>query len=340
MQRLPLPRQATGALTLALMLLACESGPITSSAALPASPGAPESSAEPVRFSRYPNPVYPGDFADPFVLRLDSVFYAYATNRGSSNVPTLRSLDLVSWLPVGDAMPRLPDWAASGRSLTWAPAVVELDGRFVLFYTARDRKSDRQCIGRAESASPSGPFVDGRSSPFVCQTDLGGSIDASVVRDSAGEPYLLWKNDGNCCAKPVTLWSQRLSRDGTALLGEPAALLNRDLLWEGPLIEAPTMWREAGSWHLLYSANMWNTERYGVGYAVCESPVGPCRKIGQKPVLASDGETAGPGGAEVFSDREGRTWVAYHGWSAPVVGYSRGGVRSLRIDRVDVSEVF
>jgi beta-xylosidase len=234
-------------------------------------------------------------------------------------------------------MPVLPSWAAADTTLTWAPAVLALNEHYLLFFTARDLHSGLQCIGRAESTSPTGPFVDRTSSPFVCQTDLGGSIDASVVRDSAGGIYLLWKNDGNCCGKPVTLWSQRLSQDGTILLGTPAALLHADQRWEGPLIEAPSMWQQNGTWHLLYSANMWNTDRYATGYGICDSPSGPCRKVGEGPFMASDTETAGPGGAEVFEDLEGRWWLAYHGWSASRVGYRNGGVRSLRLDRIQLA---
>jgi len=335
----PLLRRCRGALILAAALLACEGGSGT-----PSSPDATESGSAPpaaapeppVVFTHLPNPVRPGDFADPFVLVTDSAYYAFATNRGQVNVPVLRSPDLVSWEPAGDALPVLPAWAASGKGLTWAPSVLALGGRYLLFYTARDRRAGLQCIGRAEGSTPWGPFVDPGAAPFLCQTELGGSIDASVVRDGSGLAYLLWKNDGNCCGQPVTLWSQRLDTDGRALLGTPAPLLRRDRPWEGPLIEAPTMWEDQGGWRLLYSANMWNTDSYAIGYARCDSPLGPCHKVGDRPVMRSDEETVGPGGAEVFSDRQGRRWVAYHGWAAGAVGYGRGGARSLRLDRVEL----
>jgi beta-xylosidase len=328
-----------GALTLAAAFFACEGGPATPFATPPQESGSPPALPEPeqpVAFSHYPNPVRPGDFADPYVLVTDSMYYAYATNVGPKNVPVLQSHDLASWISAGDAMPELGAWAVSGRRKTWAPAVLQWGDKFLLFYTARDRQSDRQCIGRAESLSPTGPFIDERGGPFLCQLDQGGSIDASVVRDSLGRVYLLWKNDGNCCGLPVMLWSQELSADGASLVGEPAPLLRPDQPWEGPLIEAPTMWWEDGSWHLLYSANLWNTNRYAMGYAECETPLGPCRKSGHGPVMSSDRETAGPGGAEVFQDHSGRTWIAYHGWSTPLVGYAQGGSRSFRLDRIDL----
>ena len=66
--------------------------------------------------------------------------------------------------------------------------------------------------------------------------------------------------------------------------------------------------------------------------------MGPCRKPTHGPVLVSDTLTAGPGGAEVFADRDGHHWIAYHGWSPPLVGYRNGGARSLRLDRVALGE--
>ena len=326
-----LSRRGAHAFAIAVAVFACADRPITAPAGPTPSPPAPD---RPATAPAYTNPVYPGDFADPFVLPSDSGYYAYATNLGSANVPTLRSADLVTWTPLGDALPSLPSWAESGRSLTWAPAVIRMEESFLLLYTARDRRSGLQCIGRAESAWAAGPFVDRGTAPFICQTELGGSIDASVVRDSTGQVYVVWKNDGNCCGKPVTIWSQRLAADGRRLVGPQAALLHREQPWEGPLIEAPTMWEEGGGWHILYSGNMWDTDRYATGRGSCESPLGPCRKLGAEPVMASDGVTAGPGGAEVFTDDEGRRWMVYHGWNASAVGYGRGGVRSLRLGPV------
>lgn len=326
---LPLLRR-TSALALAAVLLGCEEERAVA-------PPAPPSDPLPLAFVGRGDAVWPGDFADPFVLATDSGYYAYATNHGSANVPMLRSADLTHWGPAGDALPALPAWAVRDRHLTWAPAVAAVSDRFVLFYTARDRRSGLQCIGRAESARAAGPFVDAGALPFLCQTELGGSIDPSLARDdSDGAVYLVWKNDGNCCGRPVSLWSQRLDARAAKVMGPRAALLQRDRAWEGPLIEGPTMWREHGMWHLLYSANTWDTERYAVGYARCDSPLGPCRKVGAGPVMQSEGTTAGPGGPEVFSDRAGRRVVAYHGWTAGEVGYGRGGARSLRIDRVEV----
>jgi beta-xylosidase len=282
----------------------------------------------------YDNPIFPGDFPDPFVLPVGDEYYAYSTNVGTTNVPVLRlSADFSTYEQLGDALPRLPEWAAWQQSLTWAPAVLERNEVYILYYTARYREAGRQCISRAVSAQPAGPFRDDSTQPFVCQLALGGSIDPSPFVDTDGVAYLLWKNDGNCCGRPVSLWVQRLTDDGLALEGEPVELIRRDQLWESPLVEAPVMVEHDDQYYLFYSGNWWESHTYAVGYAVCESVTGPCVKPQREPIFEFTQQVMGPGGQELFHDAEGNLWMAYHAWTAPLVGYPEGE-RSLRIEPV------
>jgi beta-xylosidase len=282
----------------------------------------------------YTNPVYSGDFPDPFVLRVGDQYYAYATNAGSVNVQTIRlNADFSSWEYLGDALPRLPGWAAWHQSLTWAPAVLQRGDQYVLYYTARFREAGRQCISRAVSDSPTGPFKDDTIGPFICQLDIGGSIDPSPFVDDDGQAYLLWKNDGNCCNRFTGIWIQKLSEDGLSLTGDAVELIRQDQFWEHPLVEGPSMVKQDGIYYLFYSGNWWEGMDYAVGYAVCETALGPCTKPQKKPIFAWKGKAMGPGGQEFFEDPDGNLWMAYHAWTAPDVGYP-GGSRSLRIEPV------
>ncbi len=283
----------------------------------------------------YTNPVYDDDFPDPFVLRVGDTYYAYATNVRSNNVPVLRSTDLATWERLGDALPILPKWARSGAGLTWAPAVLPRTGYYVLYFTARDNASDRQCIGRAVATAPEGKFKDDSAQPLICQTRLGGSIDPSPFVDDDGSAWLVWKNDGNCCGLPVGLWIQRLSDDGLSLVGEPTEILRHDRAWERPLIEGPSLLKHNGKYFLFYSANAYESADYAIGYAVADAIIGPYTKMTRDgPLFARRGAVAGPGGQEFFTDTAGNVWMAYHAWKANRVGYANLGQRSLRIDRV------
>jgi beta-xylosidase len=279
-------------------------------------------------------PVFRTDFPDPFILRAGDRWLAYATNgdKGKINVQLAESRDLIHWTMAKDdkgardAMPELPAWAKKG--FTWAPEVVKTDLGYVLYFTARDKKSGLQCIGAAASADPAGPFVSAAAEPLVCQTGLGGTIDASPFRDSDGKLYLYYKNDGNNPAvrKPVKIYGQSLSADGLRITGEPAALLGTGAEWEANLIEAPTMVRRADGYTLLFSANdyAWQpTQRlsaYAIGYAACDGPLGPCTAPTDNPVLYSFnapdvGCLSGPGHQAVFQG-EDRRYIAFHAWAA------------------------
>lgn len=282
------------------------------------------------------------DFPDPFVLRDGDSYVAFATGARGRNIQVARSRDLRSWSPIAEALPQLPAWAAREKGFTWAPAVLRRGDRYVLYYTAADTGSGFQCISRALSTRPEGPYVDTSAAPFVCQSDgLCGSIDPSPFVDRAGAPWLLWKSDENssACRTRARIWSQRLAEDGLSVLGEAGPLLALDAAWEGPLIEGPSMVQEGDSTLLFYSANWYEGSSYAVGYARCAGAAGPCRKMtSTAPLLGSSGDAAGPGGQEPFFDADGDLWLAYHAWSPRRTTYAAGGVRSLRLARLSLAK--
>lgn len=275
-----------------------------------------------------------GNFPDPFVLAEGGGYYAYATNGDGINVPTLHSTDLRTWRALPDAMPKLARWVRPEVPHVWAPEVVKLGERYVLYYTAHDLASDRQCVGAAVSASPAGPFVDSASKPLVCQAELGGTIDASPFLDG-GRLYLYFKSDGNCCQMPTHIFAQELSPDGLAVVGQPTRLLTNGRVWEGKVIEAPTMVLRDGRYILLYSANDFGDGSYAAGHASCAGPLGPCQPVGDAPFLKSHPESRlyGPGHQAVFKVGA-QDYIAYHAWELKPDG-KRGERRLLYIDKLD-----
>ncbi|TWJ25690.1 glycoside hydrolase family 43 protein [Micromonospora endolithica] len=260
----------------------------------------------------FTNPVVRSDNPDPQAIRVGDTWYLFSTNAGGRNVPVLTSPDLVEWSPAGDALPDLPAWALTGK--TWAPEVIELaPDRFVLYYTVADKESGRQCVGRAVASAPQGPYRDESTGPLICQADEGGSIDASPFRDTDGSLWLLWKNDGNAVGVDTWLWSQRLADDGLTLVGEPTKLLKQTEPWEGTLVEGPFLHRQDGKLYLFFAANAYDRAEYAQGYAVCESPAGPCVKAPENPILKSNDVASGPGHASMVV-KDGRTWLIYHAW--------------------------
>lgn len=257
-------------------------------------------------------PVLAYDFADPFVLRAESRYFAYATNAAGGSVQEARGSDLNHWELDGNALANIPPWALAGS--VWAPAVLPRADGAVLFYTVRQASTGRQCLSVAAGSGPGGPFLDGSSGPLECGDS--GAIDPSPFVDANGNAYLLYKTE-----RPARIWSRPLAPDGRSFSGPSSLLLTPTQRWEKGNVEAPSMLRNGSTYWLFYSGNDWNGEHYAEGVARCSSPAGPCTADSRNPILASRAGAAGPGGGEVFIDTANNWWLAYHAYQEPLVGY-------------------
>ncbi len=162
----------------------------------------------------YANPVLPGDYPDPSIIRVGDTYWATATTSQWAPIfPLLSSKDLVNWTLSGAVFEAPPAWSAGSY---WAPEIAEDRGRFFVYYTAR-KKDGPLCVAVATAPAPGGPYTD--HGPLVCQA--AGSIDAVPVTDENGKRYLIWKEDGNSRKEPTPFWAQPLSADGTTLEGAP-----------------------------------------------------------------------------------------------------------------------
>lgn len=298
-----------------------------------------------------PGQAYSGDFPDPWILRTGSRYVAYSTTSDGLLLPTLTSPDLRTWharpatadAPDGDALSDVPAW--SGTKGPWAPSVTKIRKRhFVLAYaTEAGEGTDRMCVSLATSSSPIGPFVDRSTAPTVCPAR--GAIDPQVHVAPDGRPWLLWKAD----LYPAKLFTRPMTRGATRLLDKPRRFLAKVTQpWEGRIIENPAMIRFKNRFYLFYSANSYADSRYAIGYLICRSWKGDCTKPRKRPLLATGGAIAGPGGPAPFVDTRGRLRLGYHAWSSGAIGYPSTadcqlepagcGQRRLYVARLTVGE--
>ena len=311
----------------------------TTAPAAPAAPTAAPTEAGPTPMptpgpGQFVNPVVDMDFPDPDTLKVGDTYYAYATNANGANIQGASSTDLVNWKSFGETLPALPLWAKPVAGLTWAPEVTaSADGKtFIMYFTSRDQATDKQCVGVATSDKPDGVFKAVGDKAFICQADLGGTIDASSFVDDDGSRYVLFKNDGNCCGFATRLWIQKVSADGLTLEGQPTALIENDQRWEGQVVEAPTLWKHGGKYYLFYSANNYAGMDYCIGYAVADSILGPYKKPANGPWVKTSlkgSVVIGPGGQDITVDKQGQTWLVYHSWNLTI------DYRWMNIDRLD-----
>lgn len=286
-----------------------------------------------------PHLILDRNFPDPFIARSDGAYHAYATGvrvgGAQLNVQHIQSGDLIQWSEPAEALPDadLPAWVDRGHPQVWAPEVMQIGGRYVLYFNARHHaltraeRSEkgvqvlkRHCLGVAVADTPTGPFK-GLDQPLVCAELAEGAIDASPFRDG-DSLYLYYKDDGNCCGRGSALYVQGLSPDGLAVVGPRHKLLeNNDSPqtyddWEWLVVEAPTMVKRAGAYYLFYSGNFFGNSNYAVAYLTCASPRGPCRDLGDNPILWSHPRSPliGPGHQAIFEEG-GRTYAFFHGWN-------------------------
>jgi beta-xylosidase len=255
----------------------------------------------------------PWSKATSATARADGWFVLFGTTDWQANVPTAISTDGVHWTQAPDSLPDLPKWAAPSISMTWAPAAQRTAERWVLYYSTEERASGLECIGRAVSSSPAGPYHDLTSSPMLCQRNLGGSIDPSVVKALDGSTYLVWKSNGNATHVPDSIWSQQLTSDGLSVRGEPHRLIGDDASWELGTVEAPAMVAaSAGGYWLFYAGGDWSRpNQYSTGLAYCSTPTGPCQETSTKPILTTTPDDISPGGLDTFTDQRGQLWAAF-----------------------------
>ncbi|WP_437965602.1 family 43 glycosylhydrolase [Sorangium sp. So ce260] len=160
-------------------------------------------------------------YGDPCVVRVgEGEWRLLVTSNDAPNAfPILASSDLSTWRLTGFVFPegRTPAWALTGPGQAdfWAPEMHRVGDEYWLCFTAR--MQDRSlAIGLARSGSPDGPFV-ADDAPIV----TGDVIDAHILVDARGAPWLVWKKDDN------GVWPRKL-----------AALLHREPAWVSELFAA------------------------------------------------------------------------------------------------------
>jgi xylan 1,4-beta-xylosidase len=266
-------------------------------ALLPASSALPE--------APYSNPVIPGDFADPSVIRVGTEYFATATSgQWAPSFPLQRSTDLVNWVAIGALFDEPPRWTAG---VYWAPELSVQDGRFRAYYTAR-RAGGKPCIGVATAAGAAGPYHD--RGPLLCPRR--GAIDPHVAEVGPGQRVLVYKQMG--IGGPLRIVA--LSGDGLRVAGRSGVALRPDRPWERGVTENPFLVRRPDAYYLFYSGG--NCCRppctYAVGVARAPAPNGPYTKLPEGPILRGNDRFMCPGGGSIVTQPAGDMVLAYHAY--------------------------
>jgi hypothetical protein len=276
------------------------------------------------------NPILPGYFADPSILRHDGKWYIYATIDpwGGDRLGVWESRDFANWTF------RSIDWPTKAAAtsteasdaMVWAPSVIRAhDGRFWMYVSV----GSEIWVGSADH--PLGPWRDAnKGRPLIGRNYRPGfhMIDAEAFIDDDGSAYLYWGSglnwvNGRC-------FVVKLKPDMVGFDGEP-----RDVT-PGHYFEAPFMFKVGKTYFLTYSDGKTTSDTYQVRYAVGDSPLGPFVEARNNPILATDHakQIISPGHHSVFRDR-GRPYILYHR-QGPPWRESDSVLRQVAVDRVEL----
>lgn len=255
------------------------------------------------------NPLFPGWYADPEGAVFGGRYWIYPTYSAPYDqqvfFDAFSSPDLIHW----SRRPRVLDagrvsWA---RRAMWAPAIVEKDGRYYLFFAANDIQKDGETggIGVAVANDPEGPFADYLGHPLIDRFHNGAQpIDQTVFRDHDGQHYIIYGGWGHCNIA-------RLRPDFRDLEPFPDGQTFREITPQG-YVEGPLMLERNGVYYFMWSEGGWTGPDYSVAYAMADSPLGPFRRIGK--ILQQDPAVATGAGHHGIIKRPDKDeyFIVYH----------------------------
>lgn len=255
------------------------------------------------------NPVIEGWYADPEGVVFGKKYWIYPTYSAPYEqqifMDAFSSSDLVTWKKHS----RIIDTAAvkwAWRAM-WAPAIVEKDKKYYLFFAANDIQSDNEVggIGVGVSNSPEGPFRDHLGKPLIDKFHNGAQpIDQFVFRDKDGQYYMYYGGWRHCNVV-------KLNDDFTGLVPFEDGVTYKEVTPEG-YVEGPFMFIRNGKYYFMWSEGGWTGPDYCVAYAIADSPFGPFKRVGK--ILEQDASVARGAGHHSIINPPGTDeyYIVYH----------------------------
>lgn len=255
---------------------------------------------------RMENPVIPGDFADPSVIRKGQTYYATGTSsEWAPHFPLFQSADLLHWKQIGYVFKKTPPWAAASF---WAPELFYWKGTYYVYYVARKKNDGKSCIGVATAKDPAKGFTD-----HGILLEFGKEAIDPFILEENGKLYITWKAYG-LDQRPIELMGCGLSGDGLKVEGKPFTLLRDD---ERGGMEGQCLVKRGDYYYLLYSVG--NCCGSGCSYKIevarSESLQKPFVKFANNPVFSGTGEWKCTGHGTIVTSKEGSDFYLYHAYS-------------------------
>ncbi len=300
--------------------------------------------------------------ADPWAIEHDGRLYifcshdTYEPERGygyyMNDITCISTDDLKNWTDHGEVFSAANcKW---GANMTWAPCVVERNGKFYLYYGDANAGG----IGAAVSDSPTGPYVDNNEKPVVgldtpgvllrdkdgnliksepdMKGALGGSenwgmwcFDPSVFVDDDGQAYLYFGGAHPDNARVIKLKKNMVEADGKAVkLNAPG------------FFEASCVHKYNGKYYYSYSSHYFNMP-CDIDYVMSDKPMKGFDNVGV--VMVNPPVNDGFNHHQCIFTYKGQWYMAYHNRQVAYENNetdvrSREYMRSICLDRLYYNE--
>ena len=254
------------------------------------------------------NPVFEGDYADPEGVVFGKTYWIYPTwsdrFENQLHFDCFSSKDLVNW----KKHERIIDKSAISwlRLALWAPAAVEKDGKYYLFFGANDvHPGEVGGIGVAVADKPQGPFKDLIGKPLINDIVNGAQpIDQFVFQDKDGTYYMYYGGWGHCNIV-------KMADDFKSIVPFEDGTMYKEVTPKG-YVEGPFMFIRDGKYYFMWSEGGWGGPHYRVAYAIADSPFGPFERKGV--ILQQDSEVATGAGhhSVLHNPKSDKYYIVYH----------------------------
>ncbi|HLP39726.1 glycoside hydrolase family 43 protein [Lacibacter sp.] len=262
------------------------------------------------------NPILKGWYADPEAAIFGNNYWIYPTYSAKYKeqvfFDAFSSSNLVSW----QKHSRILDTGAVtwAYMAMWAPAVIEKDNKYYLFFSANDIQSKARNgmkddtlggIGIAVANKPEGPYKDYLGKPLINQFYNGAQpIDQFVFQDKDGQYYIIYGGWGHCNIG-------KLNNDFTGIIPFDDGTKFKEITPKG-YVEGPFLFLRNNKYYFMWSEGGWTGPDYSVAYAIADSPFGPFERVGK--ILQQDTTVAtGAGHHSIMHNKENDQWyIVYH----------------------------
>lgn len=253
----------------------------------------------------YLNPILPGDYPDPSIMREGKDYYM--THSAFDYVPGLivwHSTDLVNWEPISYA---LTTYLGSG----WAPDICRYNDKYFIYFTVA-RKGNFVVY----ASSPYGPW----SSPVDLKV---GQIDPCHVVDETGQRWLFLSGGHRI----------KLSADGLSTTGSLEKVYDgwkfpEEWETEGMALEGPKL-KKIGAYYYMLSAEGGTAgppTSHMVVVARSKSVNGPWENAPNNPLVHTYNRSErwwSKGHGSLIDAPDGKWWIIYHAYENGFYGLGR-----------------